>query len=284
MNNRVSESVDSLFRYPNTLPPVLYVGRHHSTVGIPAGMRPHCHPRGVEICCVLHGNIEWWTDDTVQELRPTDVFVTLPRVPHGAVDSTVAPCDYLWVHLDPCLLPEVLATALTAPGFAGLHRAEPEMGKLVAAIYKEHSGRDPFSVESCRSLVGVLIASLARSAGKVSAAQLSTLVVRAQQELFNVDNPAESVAEVADRLFVSEAWLTKKFREEVGMTPAAWSMSRKMARAKRLLRMTEDSVGEIAAQLDFASSQYFATAFRRITGRTPSEYRRLDPTRSVSNA
>ena len=132
--------------YPNTLMPVLYVGRHHSTVGIPAGMLPHSHPRGVEICYVLHGNIEWWTDDTVQELRPMDVFVTLPRVPHGAVDSTVAPCDYLWVHLDPCLLPEALAGAITAPGFAGLHRSEPEMGKIITAIFREHSERDTFSV------------------------------------------------------------------------------------------------------------------------------------------
>lgn len=157
-------------------------------------------------------------------------------------------------------------------------------GQVIAAIYAEHVSRDPFSGEACKALSSMLVTTIARSAGKVNASRLSYLVSRAQSELLNADAERCLVSAAAARLFVSEAWMTKKFREEVGQTPAAWLMSCKMAPAKRLLRVTTDPVGDIAFQLGFASSQYFATAFRRETGRTPSEYRHLYPTQTSSNA
>ena len=91
------------------------------------------------------------------------------------------------------------------------------------------------------------------------------------------DGGKQSIAHVAQSLYISDAWLTRRFREEVGLTPAAWVTAQKMNEAKRLLRMTDESVTQIALSLGYSSSQYFATAFHRITGRTPSAYRTLYP-------
>ena len=47
-----------------------------------------------------------------------------------------------------------------------------------------------------------------------------------------------------------------------------------IAKAKEALARTQQGVAEIARQLGFPSSQYFATQFKRETGLTPRAWRR----------
>jgi two-component system response regulator YesN len=56
--------------------------------------------------------------------------------------------------------------------------------------------------------------------------------------------------------------------------PADYVSRQKVARATDLLRKTGMPVTQIATNLGYSSSQYFATAFRRYTGKTPSVARR----------
>ena len=48
----------------------------------------------------------------------------------------------------------------------------------------------------------------------------------------------------------------------------------KVAEAKRLLRFTNQELGDIAALLDFSSQSHFQTVFKQVTGETPMAYRR----------
>jgi len=105
-------------------------------------------------------------------------------------------------------------------------------------------------------------------------------VAKAQRLM--LEEEVESVEEVAERLSVSSVWLTKRFRKEVGQPPAAWLRYRKLAEAKRMLRVGDRPVGDIAVGLGFASSQYFSTAFRHETGFSPSQYRAMHATGTQS--
>lgn len=264
-----------LFKYPDTWPPVLYVGRHSSSVGQAVGMLPHTHPAGLEVCYIERGEMEWWAGPRVYDLRPHDVLATLPHVPHGTVDSALSPSEYIWVHVDPRWLPDSLRHSVAGSGFEGLHRERSDVGAMLRAIYQEHLAPDELSAETCRSLAILVVAQLARAADKGDHSPISMLVADAQKALLDETTPQASVAEVADRLSVSSVWLTKKFRKEVGRPPATWLRSRRLAEAKRLLAMRSDSIGDIAFRLGYTSSQYFSTAFRRETGMTPSQYRVL---------
>lgn len=63
-------------------------------------------------------------------------------------------------------------------------------------------------------------------------------------------------------------------RELVNLSPAQYLLQCRMERAAQQLRVQPDaSVTEIALEYGFSSSQYFATAFRRIFGRSPREHR-----------
>ncbi|CAL80256.1 putative transcriptional regulator, AraC family [Bradyrhizobium sp. ORS 278] len=83
-----------------------------------------------------------------------------------------------------------------------------------------------------------------------------------------------SVADLAAFLDLSVPHLTELFRRGLGSSPYRWMMQRRIERARALLAERDHSITDIALALGFASSQHFATAFRKACGLTPSEYRK----------
>jgi AraC-like DNA-binding protein len=73
---------------------------------------------------------------------------------------------------------------------------------------------------------------------------------------------------------MSDDYLTYCFRQELGMTPIDYLNRYRVLQAQRLLRETNQSITTIALEVGFSSSSYFSRMFRRLTGRSPDEYRR----------
>ena len=63
------------------------------------------------------------------------------------------------------------------------------------------------------------------------------------------------------------------FKEQMGITPHAYITNLKIDTAKILLKNPENSVTDVAMQLNFSSGNHFSAVFKRYTGRTPSQYR-----------
>lgn len=80
---------------------------------------------------------------------------------------------------------------------------------------------------------------------------------------------------LAEQLNISYSWFRKVFRDYTGHPPAKYFMLVKLRRAQYLLINTQESIKEIAFSLGFKSTEHFYTTFKRITGYTPSVYRRL---------
>jgi AraC-like DNA-binding protein len=87
----------------------------------------------------------------------------------------------------------------------------------------------------------------------------------------HIDTPP-SVAEMARTAGVSETSFRKRFKSEVGCSPLDYVTRRRIQEAKRLLSEGGRSITDIAYELGFSSSQYFATVFKRVTGVSPSRY------------
>lgn len=85
---------------------------------------------------------------------------------------------------------------------------------------------------------------------------------------------APSAALCAAQAGLSEAYLGSLLQFETGYTHAAFVEQRRLETAKRLLGAADRPVGEIAAQLGFASEACFCRYFRKITGLPPRQYRR----------
>ena len=93
---------------------------------------------------------------------------------------------------------------------------------------------------------------------------------------FIADRAHESIGidEVASAVNMSRSALTRRFRSEIGKSINEYIIETKIRDAKRLLRYSDKSFGEIATVLAFSSQSYFQTVFKKKTGMTPGEYQR----------
>lgn len=101
------------------------------------------------------------------------------------------------------------------------------------------------------------------------------LVVEAALKILQQDFAfLDGVGELADRLEVSQEYLTRTFRAHVGMTPGKYLNQIRVEHAKLLLQRGDHSVAFVADACGFANGNYFARVFRSMVGVTPSVYAR----------
>jgi len=79
---------------------------------------------------------------------------------------------------------------------------------------------------------------------------------------------------LARHVGVSEDYMTRCFRQELGITPMAYLNRYRVSRAKELLAAGRKSMTEVAMAVGFSDSNYFGRVFRREVGISPSDYRR----------
>lgn len=84
----------------------------------------------------------------------------------------------------------------------------------------------------------------------------------------------DGIGDLAQRLEVSQEYLTRAFREHVGMTPGKYLNQVRIEHAKLLLQRGDHSVAFVADACGFANGNYFARVFRNMVGVTPSVYAR----------
>ncbi len=101
---------------------------------------------------------------------------------------------------------------------------------------------------------------------------VSPAVFRAMQYIGDHTNAPIALDDVAAHVGMSRSNLTRRFKAETGKTVNEYIIETKIRDAKRLLRYSDMTYGEIAAILAFSSQAYFQTVFKRKTGFTPGEY------------
>lgn len=82
-----------------------------------------------------------------------------------------------------------------------------------------------------------------------------------------------SIAELASLCGVSQGHLARTFKATTGWQLHRYIAEERLQAAKELLAHADLSCEEVAAKLGFTSAAYFSTAFRRMTGKTPTEFR-----------
>lgn len=94
---------------------------------------------------------------------------------------------------------------------------------------------------------------------------------------------ALSLGQLASLCALSEYHFARMFKESFGVPPHQYLLARRMAQACRLLRVSDQPLGEIAMACGFASASHFSNRFRQVMGTTPGDYRHvLRPLQTVS--
>jgi len=84
------------------------------------------------------------------------------------------------------------------------------------------------------------------------------------------------VAALARAALMSTAHFSRRFRAAYGETPYSYLMTRRIERAKALLRSGELSVTEVCLEVGCTSLGSFSARFTQLVGETPTAYRARD--------
>ncbi|MBQ5422572.1 MAG: helix-turn-helix domain-containing protein [Clostridiales bacterium] len=109
---------------------------------------------------------------------------------------------------------------------------------------------------------------------KVKNGKARELVKIARQYMDENFEHGITVAEAAQYVFLSQGYFTRAFKDELGISPMNYLMSKRIEKACELLENNEIKVSSIAVQSGFSSPQRFNVAFRKLMGKTPMEYRK----------
>ncbi len=135
------------------------------------------------------------------------------------------------------------------------------------------------SVESCKNLQELQI--LARTmqddyVTRVHRIRNSTISKPIQEvcdyiNLHLEENP--TLSQIAANTKYSKCYLSRRFREEIGVSVGTYIMTRRLEHAKDLLQDNKLSAKEVGERLKFCSASYFAKQFKAVYGLGPTEWR-----------
>jgi AraC family transcriptional regulator len=198
--------------------------------------------------------------DIYQPLNVVQLYLphaTLQRVAHEA--DVAAPGDLVerTVHPDPVTSRLLLSGADALEGNAALDALfRQQITDLLATrLLVAHAGL-PVAIQP---VIGGLS---------------PTVLSRAIERLRSDSDADVSLAALASDAGLSRFHFCRAFKESTGLSPHAWLRQHQLEQALNKLRDTDDSIVSIAAALGYSSQTAFAAAFRKLTGETPSGWRR----------
>lgn len=82
-----------------------------------------------------------------------------------------------------------------------------------------------------------------------------------------------SISEIADFLSLNRNYMTKIFKEAVGLTPKAYLINYRMRKAASLMNNSFLTIGEISNLVGYSDPLLFSRMFKKIIGLSPRAYR-----------
>lgn len=259
-------------------PGLRMVGWNSTRSATDLSLAAHAHRGAYEICYIARGSVDWWAGGEIHEVGPGDVYVTRPGEPHGGVDAVIHPCDLYWIQVT-LVGPAYRETArrfaaMTVRRFPGSEAVRDCFDRLL----REHRRPDKLSPLAAKAALDELLVTVARDHdAQVTRARemaVSPAIAAAIEWMTRRLDHDFAVADAAAAAGLSVTRFHERFQREVGFAPGEWRTRQRIRLAKGLLRRGDRSITDVAMRTGFATSQYFATAFKKMVGLTPREYRR----------
>jgi len=107
----------------------------------------------------------------------------------------------------------------------------------------------------------------------MSERSMDTVVHKAMLLLEQQLQSPSSIDELCQPLGIGRRQLERRFRSDIGLSPAEYRLKLRLQRAKWLLRNTDLDVMEVGLECGFQDGAHFARVVKRALGSTPSEVR-----------
>lgn len=241
-------------------------GDWHSTL--------HSH-KYAELFYIVGGEGHFRIEDQLYPVKAHQVVMVNPNVLHTEVGYPIHPMEYIVLGIEGL---ELFVSPELNSRFRILDsRGGSDILPCLRQILQESQSGQPGCEAICQAYMEILILRLMRSisfatsvSGPTDSHQCATVrhyIDTHYKEPLTLDM-LSSVAHI------NKYYLAHAFKEEYGLSPIRYMISRRIDESRFLLQETDMSMSQIARVLGFSSASYFSQSFRRTEGMTPAEYRK----------
>lgn len=248
----------------------------------------HSHHQMLEICFCSKGEQSYEVNGETFRIRGNELFVTYPGERHGTGKYPEEKGELYWIiirlnprikskqflHFDGKLAAEWHQQLLHLPRhFKGNSSLKNKLEK-VFDLYPDR--KDNFTVLNLQHYVtDCLLEIINCSRQKITNKDSGRLQIINDVIHRDLDQPV-SLQILAQSVGLSLSRFKTWFKEETGTTPLDYVLRYKILKAQHLLAENKMPITSIAFETGFHSSQYFASVFKKFTGLSPSDYKKVN--------
>ncbi len=247
-----------------------------------------------EMYFLISGAKTYEVEGEVYMLRPGDVMIIPPKVNHRTINSEedysgrVNASERIVVLFDELFLRpieaftydyDLVSELLCQPRFISLSNANRTDLDITLSVIKNEISKagDEYFVMA-RALMVQVFVYLHRQLNEDMAMPSASYKNIAQDILEYIDGNFTdfvSLNSLSRGFYMNPSALARAFKKHTGQTVSEYVNIRRVELAKQLLDDDSSSVNDIAMSVGFNNLTYFTRVFKRLTGNSPSQYRKL---------
>jgi AraC-like DNA-binding protein len=244
-------------------------------------MSPHRHA-GFEFMLSCRGSYTWATQRRRYRQQAGDVFIAFPDQAHHTAPVPHPVCHQLWLGVRLRELDDegaTLASLLTGGDhhlLAGCPEAEPLLRGIVQQAVGARPRRDEVAAAYLTTLVRLLTQRLSGPGSGIEpiGMRYSYPVLKAMHLMRENLSERLAISDLARAGGLGTSQLCRRFRKEVGHSPAKYHRELRLDAAKERLLVPGSTIASTALSCGFTSSQHLSKVFRESVGMTPGDWRR----------
>jgi AraC-like DNA-binding protein len=245
----------------------------------------------VRIYFIVDGKFEWIINERSHILYPGDLALILPGQTFRGEKDILNIGTLSWIHLQ---LEKIDANGMNPGTWSHLSKNERmTIGKILlvnnSTVLKLKEGqallqtvRDEIVNQEIgfttrvNQLIDELFIVIARQCTRQNNSQrdFPQTFMKLEQTLRQNLANQWTVEEMAALTGLGTTTFTEKVKNYTGFSPLNYLINIRISEAMKLLNRQEENVTDIALQTGFYSSQHFSTTFKKLTGYTPSDFRK----------
>lgn len=250
----------------------------HTMQSAAAPLVPHFHENCFEITFVTKGTIQFYVDHSEYKANGGDAFIAFPSEIHSTNEIPMSVGEIYWLQLDISdssnflflnqTAAESLIQQLQNIPHHNIRTDNKDVRKILEKVFP--LAFTPGNEVLIASYLTVYLYFLLDFSNKTQFPLTPDIGSSLTYILDNITSDI-TLEELADHCHLSPSHFKQKFKNEMGISPRNFINQQKIEHAKTLL-LENYSITQISMILGFSTSSYFATAFKKYTSYTPSEY------------
>lgn len=236
---------------------------------------PHTHNH-TELFFIVSGKGQFLIQGQVFPVDVNNLVIINPDILHTELSLNAQPLEYIVLGIDGI----ELATDENSNGqFCVLDHIESvEISSCLRNILREMEQKNAGYEDICQAYMEILIIRLMRNTALTM--QEEPQVVSSNRQCASVKRYIDlhfkeplTLEQLSEEAHINKYYLSHIFKQEYGISPINYLISRRIDESKYLLAETDLSMSQIAHLLGFSSLSYFSQVFRRANGNSPMDFR-----------